>query len=71
MAPRRSSIDINPLFSRPGEATERPRFELADDSMLPETAYQVVHDEAMLDAPERSTQRRLPNIPASRSRKSR
>ncbi len=49
MAPRRSSIEINPLFSRPGEATERPRFELADDSMLPETAYQVVHDEAMLD----------------------
>ncbi|HEX9064204.1 MAG TPA: glutamate decarboxylase [Streptosporangiaceae bacterium] len=49
MAPRRSSIDINPLFSRPGEATERPRFSLADDPMLPETAYQVVHDEAMLD----------------------
>ncbi|HEX7993186.1 MAG TPA: pyridoxal-dependent decarboxylase, partial [Streptosporangiaceae bacterium] len=49
MAPRRSSIDINPLFSRPGEATERPRFALADDAMLPETAYQIVHDEAMLD----------------------
>ena len=49
MAPRRTSIEINPLFSRPGEATERPRFALADDPMLPETAYQVVHDEAMLD----------------------
>ncbi len=49
MSPRRSSIEINPLFSRPGEATERPRFALADDAMLPETAYQVVHDEAMLD----------------------
>jgi glutamate decarboxylase len=49
MAPRRSSIEINPLFARPGEATERPRFELAADPMLPETAYQVVHDEAMLD----------------------
>jgi len=49
MAQRRSSIEINPLFSRPGEATERPRFALADDPMLPETAYQVVHDEAMLD----------------------
>ncbi len=49
MAPRRSSIEINPLFARPGEATERPRFALADDPMLPETAYQVVHDEAMLD----------------------
>ncbi len=49
MAPRRGSIDINPLFSRPGEATVRPKFALADDPMLPETAYQVVHDEAMLD----------------------
>jgi glutamate decarboxylase len=49
MAPRRSSIEINPLFSRPGEATERPRFALGDAPMLPETAYQVVHDEAMLD----------------------
>ena len=48
-APRRSSIEINPLFARPGEATERPRFALADEPMLPETAYQVVHDEAMLD----------------------
>ena len=49
MTPRRRSIEVNPLFSRPGEATERPRFALADDPMLPETAYQVVHDEAMLD----------------------
>ena len=49
MTPRRSSIEINPLFSRPGEATQRPRYALADDPMLPETAYQVVHDEAMLD----------------------
>lgn len=49
MAPRRSSFEINPLFSRPGEATQRPRFALADDPMLPETAYQVVHDQAMLD----------------------
>jgi glutamate decarboxylase len=43
------SFAINPLFARPGEATEGPKFALAEDSMLPETAYQVVHDEAMLD----------------------
>ncbi|HVB45903.1 MAG TPA: glutamate decarboxylase [Streptosporangiaceae bacterium] len=49
MPTRRSSIEINPLFARPGEATERPKFALADDAMLPETAYQIVHDEAMLD----------------------
>jgi glutamate decarboxylase len=49
MAPRRSSFEINPLFTRPGAATELPKFELADDPILPETAYQIVHDEAMLD----------------------
>ncbi len=49
MTPRRRDIEVNPLFSRPGEATERPRFALADGPMLPETAYQIVHDEAMLD----------------------
>ena len=43
------SFAINPLFARPGEATEGPKFALAEDSMLPETAYQIVHDEAMLD----------------------
>ncbi len=59
MAPRRSSIDINPLFSRPGEATERPRFALADDAMLPETAYQIVHDEAMLDGNARTEPRHV------------
>jgi glutamate decarboxylase len=40
---------LNPLFSRPGEVTEHPLFALSDVSMLPETAYQVVHDEAILD----------------------
>lgn len=49
MPSRRSSFEINPLFARPGEVTERPRYSLADEGMLPETAYQVVHDEAMLD----------------------
>ncbi|HEY8295904.1 MAG TPA: pyridoxal-dependent decarboxylase, partial [Micrococcaceae bacterium] len=43
------SIGLNPLFSRPGEASEFPRFVLPAGESLPETAYQVVHDEAMLD----------------------
>ncbi|MGW0454871.1 glutamate decarboxylase [Gordonia sputi] len=38
-----------PVFSRSGEATDLPKFSLARDPMLPETAYQIVHDEAMLD----------------------
>lgn len=49
MPTSRSSFEINPLFARPGEATERPKFAIADEGMLPETAFQVVHDEAMLD----------------------
>lgn len=44
-----ASIELNPLFSRPGEATEFPRFTLPDGAALPSTAYQIVHDEAMLD----------------------
>ncbi|EOM77145.1 glutamate decarboxylase [Rhodococcus rhodnii] len=43
------SVAVNPVFARPGEATELPRFVLPDDESLPETAYQIVHDEAMLD----------------------
>ena len=49
MTANKGSFDINPLFARPGEASKAPRFALADDSMLPETAYQVVQDQAMLD----------------------
>ncbi len=43
------SIELNPLFSRQGEATELPRFVLPDGPIQPETAYQIVHDESMLD----------------------
>ncbi len=49
MSRERDLLSINPLFTRDGEARERPRFRMADDEMLPETAYQIVHDEAMLD----------------------
>ncbi|TAM70459.1 MAG: glutamate decarboxylase [Microbacteriaceae bacterium] len=42
-------IGINPLFARPGEERTVPKRVLAEDGMLPETAYQIVHDEVMLD----------------------
>ena len=42
-------LTVNPLFARPGENTVAPRDALADGQMLPETAYQIVHDETMLD----------------------
>jgi len=43
------TVELNPLFSRAGEATEFPRNRIPRSETLPETAYQVVHDEAMLD----------------------
>lgn len=40
---------VNPLFARPGEVRLLPRNRLGTQPMLPETAFQLVHDEAMLD----------------------
>ncbi|WP_434317969.1 glutamate decarboxylase [Leifsonia sp. P73] len=42
-------VGLNPVFSRAGEATEFARFTLPEGESLPDTAFQVVHDEAMLD----------------------
>ncbi|MFJ4287808.1 glutamate decarboxylase [Paenarthrobacter nicotinovorans] len=44
-----TAVELNPLFSRPGESTIFPRFTLPEGESLPATACQVVHDEAMLD----------------------
>ena len=43
------TIEINPIFARPGEVTSALADRFPTDSMLPETAYQIVHDESMLD----------------------
>jgi glutamate decarboxylase len=40
---------LNPMFARAGESTDFPLNSLPPTESLPETAYQVVHDEAMLD----------------------
>nr|WP_246036150.1 glutamate decarboxylase [Sinomonas susongensis] len=42
-------MELNPLFSRPGEASVFPRFTIPEGESLPSTAYQIVHDDAMLD----------------------
>ncbi|MFT3901286.1 MAG: glutamate decarboxylase [Gordonia sp. (in: high G+C Gram-positive bacteria)] len=42
-------ISINPIFSRPGEATSYPKSRFPQGESLPSTAYQVVHDQSMLD----------------------
>ncbi|BAS18145.1 glutamate decarboxylase [Arthrobacter sp. Hiyo8] len=44
-----TAVELNPVFSRPGESSIFPRFTIPDGESLPSTAYQVVHDEAMLD----------------------
>ncbi|MEV7694067.1 glutamate decarboxylase [Microbacterium sp. NPDC089189] len=43
------TLSVNPVFVRPGEATEFDKFVLPAGPSLPETAYQIVHDEAILD----------------------
>lgn len=40
---------INPLFTQPGSMESVPRWTLPEDEMSPETAYQIVHDETLLD----------------------
>lgn len=49
MSKSEDELTINPMFSRPGESQRLPKYKLAQNDMLPETAYQVIHDEAMLD----------------------
>jgi glutamate decarboxylase len=41
-------ISVNPLFARKSETTI-PRWRIPDDGMMPETAYQIIHDELLLD----------------------
>ncbi|ODU02437.1 MAG: glutamate decarboxylase [Pseudonocardia sp. SCN 72-86] len=43
----RSDVPVNPIFAR--EPISIPRFALPDEGLDPEIAYQVVHDELMLD----------------------
>ncbi|MDO1486886.1 glutamate decarboxylase [Rhodococcus rhodochrous] len=43
------SLSLNPVFERPGEATDLPKNRMPQSESYPETAYQIVHDEAMLD----------------------
>lgn len=45
----REDAELNPVFVRPGEATALPKFRMPADESLPETAFQIVRDEAMLD----------------------
>jgi glutamate decarboxylase len=40
---------LSPMYTRPGEAGRAPRHTIPKEGMLPDTAYQFVRDELMLD----------------------
>jgi glutamate decarboxylase len=42
-------VDLNPMYARASETTEIPLFTIPAGQMAPHAAYQLVHDEAMLD----------------------
>ena len=42
-------VSIRPEFAQPGELQSVPRFRLADQTLPAQTAYQLVHDELLLD----------------------
>ncbi|NQY58336.1 MAG: glutamate decarboxylase [Ilumatobacteraceae bacterium] len=46
---KRNEFEVNPIFARSGEVRRCHKYKLSEAPMLPETAYQVVHDDAMLD----------------------
>jgi glutamate decarboxylase len=42
-------LEIRPQYAQPGETASVPRLRLPEGELPPDTAYQVVHDELMLD----------------------
>ena len=42
-------LAVNPMFTRGGERAELPTTKFPERPMLPNTAYQLIHDEVMLD----------------------
>ena len=42
-------LSVSPMFGRDGERFEVPKHHMPVESMLPDTAYQIVHDHLMLD----------------------
>jgi glutamate decarboxylase len=42
-------LSVNPLYARDGESIDIPKYRMPDAPMPPELAYEIVHDELMLD----------------------
>jgi len=45
----RDVVAVRPQFAQPGDIGEVPRLRIPEDEMPADTAYQIVHDELMLD----------------------
>src|SRR5690606_26546232 len=43
------SLSLPPQFARPGETREVPRDRIPESGLPPDTAYQIVHDDLLLD----------------------
>ncbi|WP_462188700.1 MULTISPECIES: hypothetical protein [unclassified Frankia] len=43
------TVDVRPHLVPSGEEVVVPRFRMPQESIAPETVYQIVHDELMLD----------------------
>jgi glutamate decarboxylase len=48
-SPHAGKLDVRPQITHGSEQQDVPRFELPRGEMAPDTAYQIVHDELMLD----------------------
>jgi glutamate decarboxylase len=44
-----AKLEINPLYARAGETSAVPKLHLPQGELPPDLAYQIVHDELMLD----------------------
>ena len=44
-----SIFSVSPLFAPEGESTTVPKHRMPDGPMSPEMAYEIIHDELMLD----------------------
>jgi glutamate decarboxylase len=42
-------LSVSPLYARDGEIIDIPKHRMPDGLMMPEMAYQIIHDELMLD----------------------
>ena len=48
-SPNEAELSFRPQFAQHGECSDVPRLRLANQGMPPRTAFQIIHDELMLD----------------------